>query len=340
MNTAIIASVAGTILTDDEKFVLEQLRPIGVSLFGRNIDNKKQLKSLVKSIKEIIGDNAIIAVDQEGGRVRRLAEPDWRGYASQYVLGQLPQSVTRLHASLIAQDLNEVGINFNYAPVLDIVYPETHEVLKSRCFYSNQAEYGKVMAKSYIKNGICPCVKHMPGHGRATVDPHLGLPIINGTDCDLEKDLAPFVANCSLPAGMTAHIVLPQIDDLPVTMSKKAIDEVIRKRIGFGGLLISDAIDMHALKGTIGEKALRSLEAGCDVVCYCGGKIEELRELTGQKLYLQDATLERLKKVYKIINGEQVDKPDYDEYLSQIGKIPAYVESYDATETLNLMQKA
>ena len=340
MSKAILASVAGLKLCDDEKFVLEQMQPVGVSLFGRNIANKKQLKSLIKSIKEIIGDKAIIAVDQEGGRVRRLAEPIWRGYASQYVLGQLPVSVTKLHAALIAQDLNEVGINFNYAPVLDTAYENTHEVLKSRCFYKAPEKYGQALAETYIKNGICPCMKHMPGHGRATVDPHLGLPIIDGTDDELARDIAPFAANNKLPAGMTAHIVLPQIDSLPITMSKKAVKEIIRKRIGFDGLLITDAIDMHALHGTISEKAKHSLQAGCDVVCYCGGKIDELQELASQDLCLSDEAIERLQKVQDIICGKQIDKQDYEKYSAQIGKIPAYVESYDATETLNRMQKA
>ena len=340
MTTAILASVAGTILSDEEKSILEKLQPAGVSLFGRNIENKTQLKLLVSSIKEVIGDDIIIAVDQEGGRVRRLAEPEWRGYASQYVLGQLPTKVTQTHAALIAEDMHEIGINFNYAPVLDIAYKQTHEVLKSRCFSGKQAEYGKVMAETYIRNGICPCMKHMPGHGRVKTDPHLGLPIIDGDDKALEKDLVPFRENNRLPAGMTAHIVLPQIDNVPVTMSVKAIKEVIRKRIGFDGLLITDAIEMKALSGSVGEKAKTALSAGCDLVCYCGGKADDLRELEAQKLYMGNLAEERLKIVKNIIQGQQVDKPNYAEYVTEIGKVEAYVETYDATEVLNRMQRA
>ncbi len=339
MTTAILASVAGTSLSDEEKSVLEKLQPAGVSLFSRNVSDKNQLKLLVSSIKEIIGDDAVIAIDQEGGRVRRLAEPNWRGYASQYVLGQLATRVTKMHAALIAEDMHEMGINLNYSPVLDIAYRQTHEVLKSRCFYKNQAEYGKVMAETYIKNGICPCMKHMPGHGRVKTDPHLGLPIIEGDDKALEKDLSPFRENNNLPAGMTAHIVLPQVDNVPVTMSAKAIKEIIRKRIGFDGLLITDAIEMKALSGSVGEKARAALSAGCDLICYCGGNINDLRDLEAQKLYIGNLTEERLEKVKDIIKGKQVDKPDYKEYLSEIGKVPAYVETYDATEVLNRMQR-
>ena len=340
MTTAILASVAGTKLTDEEKVVLNKLQPVGVSIFGRNVEDKKQLKSLVSSIKEIIGDEAIIAIDQEGGRVRRLAEPNWRAYASQYVLGQLPEDICRMHAALIAEDMHELGINLNYAPVLDIVYKQTHQVLKSRCFPTEPGKYGKVMAETYIRNGICPCIKHMPGHGRAKTDPHLGLPVIEGTDKELEKDMAPFVANHNMPAGMTAHIVLPQIDSLPITMSAKAIKEIIRGRMGFDGMLITDAIDMKALEGTISEKSKRALEAGCDLVCYCSGKIEDLYDLSKQRLYLSDKANERLQKIKNIIAGSQVDNPDYQSYITETGKIKAYVESYDATEVLNRMQRA
>ncbi|MDO4184567.1 MAG: glycoside hydrolase family 3 N-terminal domain-containing protein [Rhodospirillales bacterium] len=340
MTTAILASVAGTSLTDEEKTVLEKLQPAGVSLFGRNIEDKTQLKLLVNSIKEIIGDDVIIAVDQEGGRVRRLAEPNWRSYASQYVLGQLPAKVTEMHAALIAEDMHEIGINFNYAPVLDIAYKQTHEVLKSRCFGKKTAELGKIMAETYVRNGICPCMKHMPGHGRVKTDPHLGLPIIEGDDKALEKDLTPFRENNQLPAGMTAHIVLSQIDNVPVTMSAKAIKEVIRKRIGFDGLLITDAIDMKALSGSIGEKAKTSLSAGCDLVCYCGGRIDDLCELEAQKLYIGNLAAERLEVVKDIIKKPQSDTPSYAEYMAETGRVPAYAETYDATEVLNRMQRA
>ena len=323
----------------EEARLLKNMKPVGVSLFARNVVNKEQLKNLVGQIKDLLGERVLVAVDQEGGRVRRLAEPEWRAYASQFVLGQLPENVSAMHAALIAQDLNELGINLNYAPVLDRLCEKTHQVLKSRCFGNGVAERGKAMIETYIKNGICPCMKHLPGHGQASVDPHLGLPVIDCPMSDFEEDMSYFAQNSFCPAGMTAHIVLPEVDSLPVTMSAKAIDYLIRGKIGFEGLLISDAIDMHALSGTVKEKALQSLQAGCDLVCYCGGKIEELHELAGIEAEMSPKTEERLQKVWDIVRKGQSDCVDYDNYLAVVDKIQPYDEKYDATEVLNLMNK-
>ncbi|MBO7556108.1 MAG: glycoside hydrolase family 3 protein, partial [Alphaproteobacteria bacterium] len=220
----IIASIGGADLGSEEAVLLKNMQPVGVSLFARNVVNRKQLKNLVGQIKNLLGERVLVAVDQEGGRVRRLAEPEWRSYASQFVLGQLPENVSKMHAALIAQDLNELGINLNYAPVLDRLCEKTHQVLKSRCFGNGVVEHGKAMIESYIRNGICPCMKHMPGHGQASVDPHLGLPVIDCSIVDFEEDMSYFAQNSSCPAGMTAHIVLPEVDSLPVPMSAKAID--------------------------------------------------------------------------------------------------------------------
>lgn len=326
-------------MESEEVRLLKNMKPVGVSLFARNVVNKEQLKNLVGQIKDLLGERVLVAVDQEGGRVRRLAEPEWRAYASQFVLGQLPESVSAMHAALIAQDLNELGINLNYAPVLDRLCEKTHQVLKSRCFGNGVVERGKAMIETYIKNGICPCMKHLPGHGQASVDPHLGLPVIDCPMSDFEEDMSYFAQNSFCPAGMTAHIVLPEVDSLPVTMSAKAIDYLIRGKIGFEGLLISDAIDMHALSGTVKEKALQSLQAGCDLVCYCGGKIEELHELAGIEAEMSPKTEERLQKVWDIVRKGQSDCVDYDNYLAVVDKIQPYDEKYDATEVLNLMNK-
>jgi beta-N-acetylhexosaminidase len=294
---------------------------------------------LINEIKEIIGDDTIIAVDQEGGRVRRLSEQEWKSYASQNVLGKLPSEISKMHATLIAKDLKEVGINLNYAPVLDKIYSQTHEVLRSRCFANNEIELARVMIEAYCDNGVCPCIKHLPGHGRAKVDPHLGLPIIDCSMKDFEQDMAIFKANNIAPAGMTAHIVLPEVDDKPITMSSKAIKEIVRGYIGFDGLLISDAIDMNALSGTICERALQSLFAGCDLVCYCGGKIEDLNNLFEELPQISESAEQRLQKVRDIVKKSATGEVDYEQYQQAIGSVEVYNESYDATEVLNFMNR-
>ena len=223
-------SVSGCELTDEEKHLLEKANPLGITLFKRNIISKEQVRLLIDSIKQVIGrEDVLIAVDQEGGRVCRFCPPEWMNYVSQYSLASLNEAeskeITKLHALLISKDLAELGVNWNYAPVLDIAYPDTTNALKSRIFSSDEkqvATLGRILINTYKQNGICPCVKHLPGHGGATVDPHLNLPVLSKDLQELEKDFYPFHAlSQDAPAGMTAHIVIPEIDNKPVTQSKK-----------------------------------------------------------------------------------------------------------------------
>ncbi len=352
---AAMLSISETKLSDDEKRLFEQFNPLGITLFAKNIENKSQLKSLTKEIKEVIGrENVLIAIDQEGGRVRRLKEPEFRSYAAQIELGRLDEKydhetvlrTVRNHALLISQDLLECGINWNYAPCLDICYPQTSEVLKSRCLGNDEkkvAQLGHEMIEAYIQSGICPCIKHMPGHGRVTVDPHLGLPILNNPLSELKKDFFPFYFNRKAPAGMTAHVVIKAVDDKhPVTQSKIAIKQIIRGEIGFDGFLISDSITMHALKGSLTERAISCLDAGCDAICYCYGNIDEMINLAKNCPFLTDNSLNRLAKIENIFQNSPKIK-DYSvtegDYAHICGSIDKYDEKYDATETLRLMEE-
>ncbi len=348
---AAFLSCQGTHLSDDEKVIFNKSNPVGITLFARNIENKIQLKQLISEIKETIGrDNVLIAVDQEGGRVRRLKEPEFRSYSSQYDIGALSTNkalkAAEIHAVLMANDLHKLGINVNNAPVLDIIHPKTTKALRSRCFSSSAKKIstlGKKVVETYIKNGIIPCIKHMPGHGLAINDPHLGLSIINISLDELQYEMLPF-KNCNFaPLGMTAHILLPQIDDkFPLTQSKIGIQKLIREQIGFNGLLISDSIDMRALKGTIIEKTKLSLSAGCDCVCYCMGNTAEMFELTQNCPYLSDIANERLDKALQILHNKPsvfdlIEKESlYDQLM---GEIVPYQDTYDATEVLHKMTR-
>ena len=346
-----ILSCLGYELTDEEKYFFSRNNPLGINIFGRNIKNKDQLKKLIKEIKEVIGrEDVLIAIDQEGGRVRRLREPEFESYAAAIDVGSLPlpeaKEAAKLHAKLIAEDLRELGINVDYAPVLDLIYDDTTSALKSRCFSSDEkivAELGKEEVDAFISCGILPCIKHMPGHGRAQTDPHLGLPVLDQSLEELQKDFYPFKQLKDCPLGMTAHIVLSAVDDkLPITQSSKGIEEIIRKEIGFEGFLISDAIDMRALKGSAGERAAKALSAGCDGVCYALGDLAEMEEIAASVPPMSDKSLERFAKAAKIMHNNYYKNnrsEDISRYKKLTGNILPYQEDYDATEVLNRLRQ-
>lgn len=341
---AAIISISGTQLTDDEKHILTEENPLGVSLFARNINTPEQLSLLIKSIKESAGRNDIlIAVDQEGGRVCRLKEPYFRHYASQAAIGSLPlekaQQAAFLHAGLIADDLCRCGFNCNFSPTLDVVTPNITAALKSRCFSRDEnvvAALGKVVFETYTGQGILSCIKHFPGHSGAAADPHLQLSVIKHIN---PRWLYPFeqIAPRAL-AGMTAHIVLEEVDTLPVTMSAKAISRIIRGQLGFKGLLISDALEMKALSGTLAEKTSTAIKAGCDAVCYCKGDTKGIREVLDKCGFLNDAAMQTYEHISTLIaaphknnNIENIEK----KYKTLISSASEPVDDYDAVEVLN-----
>lgn len=341
-------SVQGLSLTDAEKRLFAQYNPLGVCLFAlscANIKDQAQLQNLTKQIKEAIGrEDVLIAVDQEGGRVRRLPETYWTPVAAQADIKSAVKA--DLHARLIAHDLKLSGINVNFAPVLDVLYEKTNAVLRSRCFGSNEikiAKLGAAMVKAYEVCGICPCVKHLPGHGRGQADPHLQLPIIKETLNELEKDFYPFKQLKNAPMGMVAHIVLNDVDSTnPATCSAKVIKEIIRQEIGFKGLLVSDAIVMQSLQGNIVERARRCIAAGCDVVCLGNADFAANVALCESGLELSEAAAERLQAVQKIIE-KPLPAADYEylqnKYCRGLKNIISYDSEYDATEVLNRLRQ-
>ena len=306
----------GTVLTKAEAEILRTLHPAGITLFKRNVETPEQLKKLTNDIRDAAGaDDFLIAIDQEGGMVRRLRPPYWHEYVAQQQLGALPEEdaekAIRLHARLIANDLRNLGINIVFAPVADTLHTDTTGAIASRCFSDNPqivAKYASLLAKTYMTQGICPCMKHLPGHGLANTDTHLGLAVIDRDFAQVKRDFLPFKEMSKfIPFGMTAHVVLPMLDDKPITQSKKGI-ACIRNDIGFDGLLITDAIEMRALKGTLAEKTRTSLDAGCDLVCYCSGHdqnnpyiVEENTEVLKAADIMSDKGLERLERVKKTV---------------------------------------
>ncbi len=287
---AVVFGCAGLELTNDERSFYAAAQPLGFILFQRNCDNPAQVTALIEDLQSCIPNRtAPILIDQEGGRVQRLKPPNWRQAFSAGAIGavaDLDKAVRAawLNARLIAAELAPLGFNFNCAPCLDLHRPDTHQAIGDRA-YSDAADrvirLGRAVADGLLAGGILPVIKHMPGHGRATVDSHFDLPHV---DCDwqtlVETDMAPFRALADLPFGMSAHLLYRAIDDSrPGTLSPTVIKRAIRGEIGFRGVLFTDDLSMQALGGTIEARAAAALAAGCDVALHCNGVLAEMEAI-------------------------------------------------------------
>jgi beta-N-acetylhexosaminidase len=289
MNRAFICGCAGLALTQEERAFIKDSRPWGMILFKRNVESREQVLALANAFREIDGSaHAPVLIDQEGGRVQRLAPPHWAAYpAAARFDGELRPlralEAAKLTARLIASDLREVGINVDCAPVLDVADELTHAVIGSRA-YSKQpnrvAALGLAVMEGLIEGGVAPVMKHVPGHGRARADSHLELPVVDATREELvQRDFTPFRAlRRRAPMAMTAHVVYSALDpDRPATTSPTVIKDIVRGAIGFEGLLISDDLSMKALGGPLGQRANDAFEAGVDIALHCNGQLAEAR---------------------------------------------------------------
>ena len=285
-----IIGIAGLDLNNQEVSILKRYSPLGYILFSRNIHNKDQVKNLVGKIRDIIGWNCPILIDQEGGRVQRLKEPDWAQYPPANLFGKLANislddanRATYLNYKLIGTDLKELGINVNCAPSLDVKSKHMHSIIGDRAFSSNPnvvSSLGQSACDGLIDSGVLPIIKHIPGHGKARVDSHMSLPVVTDKiDILASNDFLPFKILSNMPIAMTAHILYTDIDkSLPVTQSKKAY-EYIRNIIKYKGILISDDIEMSALSGTIEDKVLSIINAGFDIILHCSGNVNATEEV-------------------------------------------------------------
>lgn len=338
-------SCENTSLTDAEKRLFERYNPLGITLFSRNLKDIKQVKSLVSDIKNTIGrDDVLIAIDQEGGRVSRLKFMN--EYVSAPDLAQSPKEYISMHAELISSDMQDLGINTNFSPVIDKSNQEQTRVLKDRCFSNNSdsiIDYATIITNTYINMGICPCIKHIPGHFGTTKDPHLELAKTSLSKKEIYKEIEYIKKLKDCPSAMTSHILLKTIDkENPVTTSQKAIKEIIREYLEFDGFLFSDAIDMRALKGNITEKLKNSLNAGVDCVCYCSGRYEDLEAICMEKCFLTEKSLIRFAKIKNTIHNtpKEIDVKNIRGKYNNYFQDKFYTQyTYDATEVFKEMLK-
>ncbi len=304
--TPAIFALSGLALTDDEHDFLREADPAGYILFGRNCESPAQIRALTDALRSLHGrDDLFITIDQEGGRVVRLKPPVWPDYPAGALFDRLydvaPMSAmeaARANALAIGLDLAEAGISCDALPLLDVGTADTHDVIGDRMLGRDPmrvASLGRAVLGGLLDAGVQGIVKHIPGHGRATADSHKQLPTVTVDDDALERDIHPFRALRDAAVGMTAHIVFTAWDaDRPATQSPTVIENIIRRRIGFDGLLLSDDIDMEALSGSIPERSAAAIAAGCDVVLNCWARMDDMAGIADALPPMTERARERL----------------------------------------------
>lgn len=292
--TPAIFGIAGAALSADERAFFREADPVGYILFARNCENPQQLRALTESLRELHGrERLFVCIDQEGGRVARLRPPHWSAFPAGAVFDALydiaPASAieaARLNAEAIGLELAAAGITVDCHPPLDVRQPGAHDVIGDRALGSDPmrvAALGRAILDGLVRAGVAGCIKHMPGHGRSTMDTHEALPTVTASRAELETDLAPFRALNDAPVGMTGHLLFTAWDaENPATLSPTIVGEVIREDIGFDGLLLTDDIDMQALSGTVPERAEQAIAAGCDVVLNCWARMEDMEAIAAR----------------------------------------------------------
>ncbi len=306
---AVIFGIAGPELSGRERALFNATGPLGFILFARNCVAPDQTRALVADLRDAVGrGDAPVLIDQEGGRVQRMGPPHWRAAPPAACFAEMAASdetaaleAAWLNARLLAADLADLGITVDCAPVLDILQPGAHDIIGDRAAGTTPdaaAVFGRVICDGLLAGGVLPVIKHIPGHGRATADSHVSLPVVRATRDELERvDFAPFQALNDMPWGMTAHVIYAALDDArAATISAIVINDIIRGAIGFDGVLVSDDICMGALGGPVDQRAMAALTAGCDVALHCNGDFDEMQAVAAICPPLNPETRERLER--------------------------------------------
>lgn len=300
---ATILDAEGIRLTDDEKAFFRDANPFGFILFARNIESRDQLLALTDEMREAVGRDAPILIDQEGGRVQRLRPPLARQWEPPLAFarraGDHATQAMYMRYLITALELRSFGIDVNCAPMVDVPRDSTHEFLTDRCYGMAPAQaagLGRAVAMGLMAGGVLPVVKHIPGHGLATADSHHDLPVVSAPQEELDMvDFAPFKVLNDLPMAMTAHVVYEAFDTAPATLSQRMM-QVIRNDIGFDGLLMTDDISMKALTGSYGDITRTSLDVGCDVVLLCNATLAERQEVAEAAGEMSQAAQDRAER--------------------------------------------
>lgn len=313
--TPLFLGLSGTKLTDAERAFFKSAAPAGYILFKRNVGSPDQVRALTDDLRALAGrDDLPILIDQEGGRVARLGPPDWPAFPAGVAFDRLydiaPVSAIeaiRHNCSALGAMLAGLGITVDCLPVLDVPVPGAHDIIGDRALGHDPmrvAALGKASLEGLARAGVVGVVKHIPGHGRASADSHVELPVVTVGEDELAVDLEPFMKLNGAPMAMTAHVVYTAWDsERCASLSPVVIGDIIRQRIGFDGLLMSDDLGMHALKGSFADRAAGVLSAGCDIVLHCSGDMAEMEEVAGAVGPISARGAERLASAMAVTAG-------------------------------------
>ncbi len=330
--TPAIFGLSTLVMTAYERAFFRDSDPAGYIIFGRNVQDREQLRALTDSLRDIHGrDQLLITIDQEGGRVARMKPPEWTAFPCGEAFDRLydlaPASAieaARANAEALGHDLAEVGITVDHAPLLDVRQPDANNVIGDRAMGSEPlrvAALGRAALDGLARAGVAGTIKHMPGHGRTTTDTHKAMPIVTASREELEVDLAPFRALSDTPIGMTGHLLFTAWDaENPATLSPYVIEEVIRRQIGFDGLLLTDDLDMEALSGTVPQRAARAIAAGCDIALNCWARMDDMAGICDLLPAMSAKTHQRLDRA--LASTRIVERPISDQ--------PALIAKRDA----------
>jgi beta-N-acetylhexosaminidase len=326
---AAIFGCEGTRLSASEKTFFRDCDPAGFILFARNIEAPGQVRALVSELRDSVGrEDALVLIDQEGGRVARLKPPHWRVAPPQGIFGKLDSGVgrraARLNARILADELMALGINVDCLPLLDLRFPGAHDIIGDRAFgetVETVSRLGRAVCEGLLEGGVLPVIKHIPGHGRAHVDSHLELPRVDAGRGELEEtDFAPFRDLADMPLAMTAHIVYDDIDpNRPATTSTTVMNEIVRGFIGYDGLVMTDDLSMKALGGDFVARTADSLAAGCDLVLHCNGDMGEMKQVAGAARPLDADELRRYHRALNMLGA--VEPLDRDAALAELAAL-------------------
>lgn len=334
----VIFGMAGLSLTPDERAFFAEAEPAGYILFKRNCADRDQLRALTDDLRALHGrDDLLIMIDQEGGRVARMQPPHWPAFPAPAAFDRLydvaPSSAiaaARANGRALALMLADVGVSVDALPLLDVRQDGASDIMGDRTLGADPmrvAALGRATLEGLAEGGVVGIVKHMPGHGRALVDSHLDLPVVDADLNALETDLAPFRTLRNAPIGMTAHVVYTEWDaQRPASLSPAIIGEIIRDSIGFDGLLMSDDLDMKALKGSIPELAAGVVAAGCDLALNCWARMDDMIGIADRLPDIADMSRARLGRAMASIRRD-ADQPEFETLIatrdSLLGLVPA-----------------